>query len=432
MVDDDPAIVELMLSALRTAAVSAEGFTDPVRFLERDPTGWDLIFCDLEMPGTNGLELLQEVRDRASRSKFVIITGHGTVPTAVRAMKEGAADFLVKPFKMGELLDVVKRAWQPAAVGGGTEPERDFAVGSSAAWRDLLAKARRVAELPSTVLIRGETGTGKDVLARYIGSFGPRAGKPFVVMNCAAVPENLIESELFGHVRGAFTGATAPRRGLFEEASGGTLFLDEVGTMPPQAQAKLLRVLEDRAVRRVGDNRSVPVDVRILAATNLDLEAAVARHSFRDDLYYRLSVVSLVIPPLRERREDIPLLAEHFLKTLPGGAGKRISRAAQELLTRYSFPGNVRELKHALEQAAVFSNLPELHPEDFPLLVGRADTLSEQISPDGGPQNLTAEKLREALEKTAGNRVEAAKLLGISRSTLYRFLRQSGLPEEGA
>ena len=254
---------------------------------------------------------------------------------------------------------------------------------------------------------------------------------PFCALNCAALPDDLVESELFGHARGAFTGAAGERPGVFEEAHGGTLFLDEIGTMPLQAQAKLLRALEERQIRRVGDNRSITVDVRILAATNLDIESAVARREFRDDLYYRLSVVTLVIPPLRERREDVRPLTEHFLGALRRNAGagaSRVSKEAQELLTRYPFPGNVRELKHAIEQAFAFARGDELLADDFGLLVARAN-MSPLSAPglapsDDGPSGVTPERLRDALRRCRGNRVEAAKLLGISRSSLYRLLRQ--------
>ncbi len=432
--DDDSGVLELIRYALESEPVDVETFSNASLFLESaDAKAYELILCDMVMPGMTGLDLLHEVRKKTAAPHVVIMTGQGTIPTAVRAMKDGAADFLMKPFKVDELLALVRSL---VAEGGepesaGKEADREFAAGRSAAWRNLLEKARRVAELPTTVLIRGETGTGKDVLARYIASFGPRASKPFVALNCAAMPEHLIESELFGHVKGAYSGADAARRGLFEEAGGGTLFLDEIGAMPLPAQAKVLRALEDRKVRRVGDNKAVDVDVRILAATNLDLESAAARQEFRPDLYFRLSVVTLVIPPLRERPEDIPILADRFLTMFQGsGAPKKaFSPEALALLSRYPFPGNVRELKHAIEQAIVFSTSDCLVPEDFELLAARADMLPDRPAPVADVADVTPERLQEALSKTRGNRVEAAKLLGISRSTLYRLLRQHGVPE---
>jgi two-component system response regulator AtoC len=433
-VDDDAGVLELVTSILETADVALETFLDPQIFLDRtDVSSYDLILSDLMFPNRTGIELLHDVKERSGKPKFVIMTSHASIPTAVQAMKDGAFDYLSKPFRVQELLNLVRRATEAS---GGPAPEthapgRDYAIGRSAVWTTLLDRARRVAELPSTILIRGETGTGKEVLARYISSFGPRVGKAFVALNCATLPENLIESELFGHVRGAFTGATVPRRGLFEEAHGGTLFLDEIGTMPLAAQAKLLRALDERQIRRVGDNRTIAVDVRILAATNLDVESAVARREFRDDLYYRLSVVTLVIPPLRDRRDDIPLLANHFLGALRKASHlgpSRISKEARDLLSRYPFPGNVRELKHAIEQAAAFARGDELAPEDFSLLVARSDmspmARGSSAADDSGPSNVTPDKLAEALKTCRGNRVEAAKLLGISRSSLYRLLRQ--------
>lgn len=439
VIDDDSGILELIRSALEREGFSVDTFAGSRTFLDRAQfEAYDLILSDLMLPEVTGIDLLREVRDKTSAPRFVIITGAPTVATAVQAMKDGADDFLVKPFRLQELVDLAHRLTRTVE-GERADPAASrhhvgLAVGRSAAWTGLLEKARRVAELPSTVLIRGETGTGKEVLARYIASFGPRAGKPFVILNCAAMPEQLIESELFGHVRGAFTGATAPRRGLFEEADGGIIFLDEIGTLPLQAQAKLLRVLEERHVRRVGDNRSAAVDVRILAASNLDMEAAVARHDFREDLYYRISVVTLWIPPLRERTEDIPVLAEHFLKAMArGGQPKALAAAAGSFLRSYSFPGNVRELKHALEQAVAFAKGSELAPEDFLFLKARSDFIPPLTSrpPETEPKDVTPGALEDALVRAGNNRVEAARLLGISRSSLYRLMRKRPVDPKG-
>jgi DNA-binding NtrC family response regulator len=290
-----------------------------------------------------------------------------------------------------------------------------------------------------TVLIRGETGSGKEIAARLIVALGRRTEAPFVAVNCAALPDTLVESELFGHARGSFSGATDARRGLFEEAHRGTIFLDEIGALPLAAQAKLLRVLEEHRVRRVGENRVTDVDVRVVAATSLDIEAAIARREFREDLYFRLSALELVMPPLRERVEDIPLLVAHFLAKLEaqGGPSRRLSAEALALLVRYPFPGNVRELKHAVEQAAVFGDGDELKPTDFSALWARAQMLPAGEEPKSGRASLedvTPERLEEALRKTGGNRLEAASLLGISRSSLYRILRRmpsTELPPQG-
>jgi two-component system response regulator HydG len=312
-----------------------------------------------------------------------------------------------------------------------------FAIGRSEAWRRFVERATRVAPLGVTVLIRGETGSGKEIAAKLIVALGRRTEAPFVVVNCAALPETLVESELFGHARGSFTGATEARRGLFEEAHRGTLFLDEIGALPLPAQAKLLRVLDEGRVRRVGENRVVPVDVRVLAATALDIEAAIARREFREDLYFRLSALELVVPPLRERVEDIPLLVAHFLKKLEeqGGPGKRLSPEALDLLSRYPFPGNIRELKHAVEQAAVFGDGDELKPIDLRSLWARSQMLLPEGEAKGGRasiENVTPAKLAEALKRTGGNRLEAARLLGISRSSLYRILRRLPPGDQGS
>jgi len=431
VIDDDGALVEVVRVALRGEGVEAVGFSSAEAFLESRSGRYDLILCDLSMPGMTGLQLLEEVRRKDPQAWFVLMTGEGTIEIAVEAMKKGASDFLAKPFRLGEIQllarEVKGRIGVAAAEDVSGAP--DFVIGRAPVWRQLLERARRVADLPTTVLIRGETGSGKEVLAKYLASFGPRVGKPFVAINCAAVPETLLESELFGHARGAFSGADVARRGLFEEAHGGTLFLDEAGSMGLGAQGKLLRVLEDRTVRRVGENRTIAVDVRIIAATNVNLEDAVARGAFRADLYFRLAVVTLQIPPLRERREDIPLLAAHFLQMLtpPGGTPRRLSPEALALLGRYPFPGNVRELRNAIEQALVFSTGPVLFAEDLASLSDRSESLSAGAPADATVETVpvTWERVQEALVRTNGNRVDAAKLLGISRSTLYRVLRQT-------
>jgi DNA-binding NtrC family response regulator len=437
VVDDDEGVRELMRATLERVGATVDLFPGSQLFMDRAIfTDYDVIFCDLMLPGLSGIDLLFEVRGKAPAVPFVIVSGQAAVSDAIEAMKAGATDFIVKPFRIQSLLDVVQRLTQDATPRTASgiwrrEKEQNFAVGNSAVWKSVLEKARRVAELSSTVLIRGETGTGKEVVAKYIASFGPRAGKPFVTLNCAAIPDDLIESELFGHVRGAFSGATNARRGLFEEAEGGTLLLDEIGSMPMAAQAKVLRALEEFQIRRVGDNRSVAVDVRILASTNLDMEAAITRHIFRDDLYYRLAVVTLWVPPLRERGEDKLALADHFLRmfSTPSQYPRRLSSEAKDLILHDPFPGNIRELKHSIEQACALSTRDELVADDFPLLLARADAVSSDdlLAVSEGPRTVTLERLQEALGKTGGNRVEAARQLHISRSTLYRMLRK--IPE---
>ncbi|HEY3349187.1 MAG TPA: sigma-54 dependent transcriptional regulator [Thermoanaerobaculia bacterium] len=434
VVDDDEGVRELLRSTLVREGASADVFSNSRAFVDRAIfTDYDVIFCDLMLPDLSGIDVLFEVRQKAPGVPFVIISGQAGVSDAIEAMKAGATDFLVKPFRIQSVLDLIRRLTPdaPLRTPSGTwrrAQQQDAAIGTSKAWRDVLEKARRVAELSCTVLIRGETGTGKEVVAKYIASHGPRAGRPFVALNCAAIPDDLIESELFGHVRGAFSGATNARRGLFEEAEGGTLLLDEVGSMPMAAQAKVLRALEEFQIRRVGDNASVAVDVRIVASTNVDMEAAVRRQTFREDLYYRLAVVTLRVPALRDREEDKLLLADHFLKMFsqPSRYPHRLSADARDLILHDPFPGNVRELKHAIEQACALTAREELTAEDFPLILSRADGDAGDSGSGGGVSvAVTPEQLLDALARTGGNRVEAARLLHISRSTLYRLLRKT-------
>jgi two-component system response regulator HydG len=389
--------------------------------------------------------VLRACRAAADPAEVIVVTGVGSIRTAVEAMGLGAFDYLAKPLDPDELLHRVAQGvekkrlkWQIEALSGESR-RRDGAVApiaEASAMRDFLALARRAAASSSTVLLRGETGTGKEVAARYIVAHSPRAGKTFLTLNCAALPETLLESELFGHARGAFSGAHALKRGLFEEASGGTLFLDEVGSLSLPAQAKLLRVLEEDAVRRVGENQPIGIDVRIVAATNRDLSGAIASGEFRDDLYYRLSVVNLLVPPLRERQKDIEPLARHFLAESVRRTGRVRVFAPEtlEFLRGYGFPGNVRELRYGIEQAVVLSEAGILTPGDFQLSATRrspagagapaARSRSRPITED-----VTPERLREALAANRGNRNQAARALGISRATLYRLLRRD-LPNE--
>ncbi len=409
----------------------------------------DLALYDCGPTPSAAIGLLRELRRiGAARPCVVILCDDPSARWAVEAMKEGAADYLVKPLRAEEITGAVHRAAiesrgragsaaDRVSDGSGEVPfadaDRRDVIGRSAAWQELLERARRVAQHPATVLLRGETGTGKEIIARYIASYGPRAAGPLIAVNCAAIPETLVESELFGHARGAFTGATSARRGFFETAHTGTLFLDEIGSLTMAAQGKLLRVLEDRQVRHVGDDRSVPVDVRVLAATNIDLEAAISRREFREDLYYRLNVVPLTLPPLRDRPEDVPLLAQHFLSQVAKERGRplRLAPEAAELLLRYPFPGNVRELRHAIERAAVFCKGDELRLSDLESLRIRADVVVCRDEPRRpGSIPLTPASLRDALERADGNRSRAARLLGVCRSTFYRHLRQ--LPPEDA
>jgi DNA-binding NtrC family response regulator len=441
VVEDDPEIRTLFETILRSAGHFPRAFSSGDEFLARSGgASFDVVITDFQMEGASGMDVLKACRADPDAPEVLLVTGHASIRNAVEAMRLGAFDYLAKPAEPKELLHRVAQALETRrlkqavdALAG--EVRRHHAisppVGESPRMREFLARAFRAAETSSTVLILGETGTGKDVIARHIQAAGPRSSRTYLTVNCAALPEHLLESELFGHARGAFSGAHAMKRGLFEEASGGTLFLDEIGSMSPAAQAKLLRVLEEGTVRRVGENQPVPVDVRILAATNRDLPEAVAAGEFREDLYYRLSVVTLVVPPLRERREDIVPLARTFLAEAVRRLGKLRVFAPEvpALLESYVFPGNVRELRYAIEQAAILSEDGTIRPTDF--------ALTGEIRGDGAARlrgqrshlvsrDITPEKIRRALEESGGNRVQAARALGISRATFYRLLDRRG------
>jgi len=416
----------------------------------------DLLLLDIEMPGETGLDFLRELKSKESSPLVIMITAYGSEKVAVEAMKSGAYDYLPKPFEVDELRLVVEKALERLDLAEENErlrrqlvSEGQFGtmIGASDVMRRLFELADRVAAADVTVLIQGESGTGKELLAQEIHRRSNRGGKPFVALNCAALPEHLIESELFGYEKGAFTGATSLKRGKFELAHGGTLFLDEVGDMSLATQAKLLRVLETRRVERLGGTASLDVDVRIVSATNKDLAAEIAKHTFRDDLYYRLRVVLLALPPLREHREDIPLLAGEFLRMLGekhGRPGLTLARAVLPALTAAPWKGNVRELKNVLESAVVTGRSAELQPEDFPSeLVAPGFDANRQgsSSPPGLPDPLAGD-YREAkrrfetdyikarLRQHGGNITRTAAAIGLHRQSLQEKLRELGIQVE--
>lgn len=441
LVEDEPSLQVALGDCLMDEgyAVTVVGTVESALGALRDERP-DLVLCDLRLPDGDGMTVLSEAARTMPDVPVVILTAYGSVASAIEAIRSGASEYLTKPFEEQQLLAMVRRHLELGRLRRRVEELEGVTarpLGNDPAFRRLVDMVRTVAASDSTVLLLGETGTGKEVLARFLHESSPRRRKPFVAVNCAALPDTLVESELFGHARGSFSGATEARRGLFEEAHRGTLFLDEIGALPLSAQAKLLRVLEEGRVRRVGENRVTDVRVRVLAATSLDMEAAIGRREFREDLYYRLSALELLVPPLRERPEDIPLLVEHFLRMLreQGGPERTLSTEALELLTSYPFPGNVRELKHAVEQAAVFGDGPVLGPTDFRALWGRSQMLLPASEPRGGRSpivDVTPARLEEALRRTGGNRLEAARLLGISRSSFYRILRRLPAAEASA
>ena len=402
----------------------------------------DVVVTDIRMPGLDGLELLERLRAISPETPVVVITGHGTVDTAVQAMKEGAFDFLTKPFPTDKLQLTLERARKMARLQRENRELRraveqtfrfENLVGSSEAMRRLYELLELTAPTMSTVLIGGETGTGKELVARAIHYNSPRREAPFVTVNCGALPDALVESELFGHRKGAFTGADSNRPGKFEAADGGTLFLDEIGEIPLELQPKLLRALQTGEIDRIGDDHSTRIDVRIVAATNSDLEQAVSEGSFRRDLYYRLAVVQIAVPPLRERRDDIPLLAQHFLAKFSERnqrSGLRFPPEVFALFDRYAWPGNVRELENAVERMVVLSRDDVLALGALPDSVRDATETSRPPLrlPDGGIdfESLEKEFIQQALRRTQGNRTHAARLLGMTRSTLlYRMQKFS-------
>ncbi|MBL8753655.1 MAG: sigma-54-dependent Fis family transcriptional regulator [Planctomycetes bacterium] len=414
---------------------------------------FDLVLCDLSLPGGGGMKLLQEVKHAHPETAVVLLSAFGSVQDAVTAMRQGAADFLGKPFAADQVLVAVDRALEKSALQKENLQLKsalddrlrlDNVVGTDPRMQAIFKTVKAVADTRTTVLITGESGTGKTLLARALHSLSGRRNGPFVEVNCGALPESLLESELFGHVKGAFTGAVRDKVGKFEAASGGTIFLDEIGTSSPGFQVKLLRVLQDRVIERVGDTRTLPVDVRVVLATNKDLEKAVAAGEFREDLYYRIQVVSIEMPPLRARASDVPTLAEHFLRRFAADHGRpalHFTPAALQQLAQAPWPGNVRQLENVVERAVVLSQGELLDVADLPLLAQKPGQPAavglpgpHTTAPDGVPRPLRealmeseAAIIAQALQHCGGNRERAAKVLGINRSTLFAKLKKLGI-----
>ncbi len=401
-----------------------------------------LVITDLKMPEVSGLDVLREVKALRPETEVILLTGHGTIESAVEAMRLGAFDYVTKPFEPSELLHRVQNALnhhhlvnEVRLLRQEIREQKGFGrlVGQSSQMHRVAEMISRVAGSDTTILIEGESGTGKELVARAIHGESPRADRPFVAINCNALPETLLESELFGHVRGAFTGATAAKKGLFEEADRGTLFLDEIGDTSPATQIKLLRVLQEREIRRVGSNAPIKIDVRVLAATHRSLEGMVREGRFRDDLYYRLNVVTIPVPTLRERREDIPLLTAHFLEAAAKRAGKAmpvLSQDALNLLLEYPWPGNVRQLENAIERAVLLGAQGTLFPGDFPPSLLRTSSAGGSSASPPKPQRLDEVErthILMTLEELGWNQARAAEVLGIGRNTLWRKLKEYGI-----
>jgi DNA-binding NtrC family response regulator len=456
VVDDEEPMRHMLELLLRRAGYEVRSAASGLAALEiADAEPIDVVLSDVRMPGLDGLALVEQLRDEHPEITVVMMSAFGTVELALEAMQRGAYDYISKPFKQDEVILTLRKAEERlrlrrdvarlrARVAELQGTDRVEALGRllvySAAMRQVAKTLRKVARFETTVLVLGESGVGKELVSRALHDLGSRAAKPFVAVNCGAIPEGLIESELFGHARGAFTDAKGDKPGLFEAAAGGTLFLDEIGELPISVQVKLLRALQEREIRRVGETQARPVDVRVVAATSRALEQMVEDGEFREDLYYRLAVMPLRIPPLRERREDIAVLADHFLTTINERLGTQVEGLdadAQRVLLAYDWPGNVRELENTLEHAAVLAEGPRISPEELPerlrrqraqkpedpSVAGFALRFSdEDLSVKRAARRVERELILRALEQTAGNRTHAAKLLDLShRALLYKI-----------
>jgi DNA-binding NtrC family response regulator len=447
IVDDEHALREAIAERLADHGFLVEQAASGEQALQRlADFAFDILITDLRLPGIDGAKVIDAALERYPEIIAIVITGYGTVKDAVEAIKQGAADFITKPFQFDALLHVLRSALEQRRLKSENAYLRsqledryriDGLVGHSRVMRDLFQLLETVAATSSTVLITGETGTGKELAARALHHNSPRRANRFVAINCSAIPETLLEAELFGHVRGAFTGAVGTRQGRLEQAHKGTLFLDEIGTMSPALQAKLLRVIQEREFERVGDSHTIKIDVRVIAATHSDLTKMVADGSFREDLFYRLNVIPVQLPPLRDRREDIPLLVQHFLQKLAGEAGRGAVTISQDALRRlmaYQWPGNIRQLENACERALAFSqgrsqiDVHDLTP-DIQNQAAPVDS-SDVWFPDDGLdferyiEAVELSLIRRSLERTQGNKRQAAKLLHLKRTTLIEKLKR--------
>ena len=444
--DDEESIRESLTIVLEDEGYNCTTVKDGEEAITAvDKNTFDIIISDLKMPKASGIDVLEHTLQNSSDTLTIIITAHATVETAIQALRKGAADYILKPLDFDEVLIRIENLMEHRKLihenkylREQIDQEYNFnhIIGESDAMKEVYKMVERISQATSNVLITGESGTGKELVARAIHSNGPRTKRPFLAINCGAIPKDLVESELFGHKKGAFTGATSDKDGIFIAADGGTVFLDEVGEIPLDVQVSLLRVLQQREVKPVGSNQPLNFDTRIIAATNKNLEEEVARDNFRDDLYYRLNVVEVPLPPLHQRRDDIPLLAHHFLKKYNKELSrniKGISSEAMSVMMAYKWKGQVRELENVIERSVLLTDNEYLHVEDLPRSI-RDVSDSEQVDMDTDKleqavQIFEKHHIQSMLKRTDGNKSEAARLLGIDPSTLYRKMERLGLSD---
>jgi two-component system response regulator AtoC len=447
VIDDEENLRHYLQLVLGEAGYQVETASDGAEALEKmQHHTWDIVLCDIRMPRMDGMALLKEAKARSLEGTIIMMSAYGTVETAVEAMKIGAYDYVSKPFNADEIILTIKKAEERERLREENirlkaEAQRDYdlenIVAQSEAMRKVFDFIKKVARYKSSVLITGESGTGKELVARAIHYNSDRRDKPLISINCGAIPENLLESELFGHVKGAFTDAVKTKKGLFEMAHQGTMFLDEVGELPQSLQVKLLRVLQDGEIRRVGDTASFQVDVSLIAATAKDLESEVKHGRFREDLYYRLNVLPIHLSPLRERKEDIPSLVEHFIELYNKKLGLRIKGASKQAMQRflqYSWPGNVRELENIIERGMILAEKDTIGLEALPMHVqegSQSTPVSSGLSIKKGAREMEIRLIQEALNKTGGNRLQAARILEISHKALLYKLKEYGLEHYG-
>lgn len=442
IVDDDAKVAQLMVSTIEREGAMVKTAASGEEALEiANDSEYDLMFADVRMPGIDGMELMYRLKERNPDMETIIITAYGDVELAVRAMKEGAYDFITKPFHLSQIAAAAERALEKKAMACELKELRSHAketdrfesmVGGTLVMREVYERIAQVAPTESTVLIQGETGTGKELAAHAIHARSHRATGPFIVVNCATLSESLLESELFGHLKGAFTGALSAKIGLFEAATGGTIFLDEIDSTSQQMQLSLLRVLEDKQVRPVGSVSRKPVDIRVIASSQKDLFKLTKQGQFREDLYYRISAITITLPPLRERIEDVPLLTEYFLRKLCKKACKqprRFSDKSIDTLMNYHWPGNVRELENVVEQAVLFSREPVIDQSDLSIYIQSGNALEEELAVRK-LDDIEREHILRVLIHTRNNRLQAARILGIPRSTLYEKMKKHSISSD--